>query len=154
MRSRVRILLAFVLALAIPLQGFAAASMLLCGPGHDRRSVSFTAPHHGHADAATQHEHAVHSHAQGHGGGQQHAHTTDSAQASTVDASTAHDGGKATAKLLSGKCSLCASCCSGLALLGAPGPVAITATHAAPVVEPAPILIGIVPPRLERPPRT
>src|SRR5882762_6991866 len=38
MVSRLRIVVAMLLLLALPLQGFAAATMLVCGPGHHRIS--------------------------------------------------------------------------------------------------------------------
>lgn len=54
--SRLRILFAWLLLTAIPMQGFAAASMLLCGMGHQPQSVhmapaasAMPAGHHDHA---------------------------------------------------------------------------------------------------------
>lgn len=56
MLYRIRVALMWVLLAALPLQGFAAASMLGCGPNHHRASV--TAP----TEAAAPGSDAVHHH--------------------------------------------------------------------------------------------
>jgi hypothetical protein len=63
-----RTVLALLLAVALPLQGWAAATMLHCGPAHDRPAVGQFAADahaaHGHAGKAhAGHDHAGHDHA-------------------------------------------------------------------------------------------
>jgi hypothetical protein len=86
-----RIAMMWLLAVALPLQGSVAATLRVCGPGHDRMAVA--------AAAVAQHDHAAHHH--------------DGAQAS------AHDGDAATQDLHKSaqhKCSACAACCVTAAL--------------------------------------
>lgn len=91
-----RLLLIWLTALALPVQGVAAATLAHCGPSHQRM--------HAHASAhANAHAHA-HAHANAHGHGQ--------AQALAYGA----DPGS-QADLASYTCGACASCCTGLALL-------------------------------------
>lgn len=148
-----RALLAFVLALAIPLQGFAAASMLLCGPGHAQAAAPMVAsPHAAEADA---HHHGT-GVAHGHAASDHHASASAAiaqdapAHAVVVDGASKH----APAKLLTGKCSICASCCSGSAIVSAPYALPLVVTASELTVEPASILVGVTLSRLERPPRT
>ena len=63
MRPLLRIALLWLIALAIPVQGIAAASMAVCGPSHARMALADIAgPHdhasHGHGAAAAGHDHA------------------------------------------------------------------------------------------------
>lgn len=102
--SRIRTVLAWLLLLAIPLQGIAAASMLYCGPAA-RAAVqlqqSSSAGHH-------------HMQAADHGGRAGH---------------TGHHAGKATDGALPDaghKCGVCAACCHGAALTGTPLAVALS----------------------------
>jgi hypothetical protein len=91
-----RIVAAWLLALALPVQGIAATTMFACGPGHDASA--------GHAPSALHHgaiEHESHDHA-GHAAD---GHPMDPVHASGEDAS-----GDA------GTCSACASCCLGAAI--------------------------------------
>lgn len=93
MRAAVRFLLTIMLLLALPLQGYAAASMLRCAPSHHG--------HHGMAQAE-QPDHAMH-HGEAAGAGHDLHHASDD-----VDVhGTSH-----------GKygCSACAACCVGGAL--------------------------------------
>lgn len=87
MLNRLRIVLVCLLALALPLQGFAAATMLFCVGGH----------HHG---AAVQ--------GAGSAVASDHVHL----HASSVNPQS-HD--KSVAKL-DGKCSACSACCTSVAL--------------------------------------
>jgi hypothetical protein len=97
MFARLRTVLLWILMTALPLQGWAAAAMLHCGPSHQRMDV--TAPESGdHHDAA----------------GSDHGHLADLGE---VAASESH--GKAShgsPSLAKFKCSACAACCLGLAL--------------------------------------
>lgn len=96
--TRLRLLLACLVMLAIPLQGFAAATMLFCAPG---------APHHaaasgGGTHGAAGHDHAAHSHAP--------------SQASQQAAQDAVDAAHLTAADAAHACSVCAACCHSVAI--------------------------------------
>lgn len=137
MRALVRCLLIWLMALAVPLQGMAAASLRHCMPAHERTHGDGTPHAEGHAHAGPSHGlHAADS-------------AADSAAGTGQDAAPhqAADGFKA------GKCSACAACCVAL---GLPAP-----TVQVPVV-PADAFIAIlrtaappsfVPGGLDRPPR-
>ena len=93
MRSGMRILIVWLLALALPVQALASATMLHCGPSHQRMHASLlgTTPH-----SAAHHDHAQHQ------------------AASTPDHDVARTG--PLADLGKYKCSACASCGSVCAL--------------------------------------
>ena len=95
-----RFALLFLLAIALPLQGMAAATMISCGPGqHD----------HAHVHAVSHDHHAFDS--AGHG----HANADDAGSHQTHVAHS-HDGKGDPAKGPLHKCSACASCCVGAAV--------------------------------------
>jgi hypothetical protein len=90
----VRVLLTWLLALALPVQGVVAATMVLCGPNHHDRAAAAAVAHD--ADAAHEpHDVAAHSH---HEAGDETA-TPDKFAQSDIQ-----------------KCSVCASCCSAAAI--------------------------------------
>jgi hypothetical protein len=90
MLRALRLALMWFLATAIPLQGFAAATMAACGSAHHRMAAS-AAPHaHVHAAAA-------------------HAHEPDE-----------HTGVDTLHQLSKFKCSACAACCVAVALPSPP----------------------------------
>lgn len=93
MSSWLRITLTWLLALALPLQGYAAQSMFPCGSGHSVPAVRVASEHHGdiaHVSTATADE-----------------------RAQPTATSPARDaGGDTTAKAAKGKCSVCSTCCS------------------------------------------
>lgn len=102
--------LMWLLAVAVPAQGFAAASMSGCGPGHHGSSVAHVhsesttaAPEHGFAEGIARHAHA--------GGGfdADHDHHHEGSDATT-------HGVKAHGGVTKGSCSACASCCMAAAL--------------------------------------
>lgn len=92
--SRLRLLFAWLVLAAIPLQGFAAASMLFCGmaPGHHAQAQ---------AQATVHHDHAAHSHAQ------------------VVKTGKAADA-KSKVPDSSHQCGVCASCCHSAAIVETP----------------------------------
>lgn len=117
--SRLRLLLAWLLMAALPLQGFAAASMLFCGDESQHTHAQAPTVAVSLADEALpdlhgagQHDHAGHQHA-----GSQHQHQQ-------LETKSAHGMPDATHK-----CSVCAACCNCVALVGM--------THT-PVLAPAP----------------
>lgn len=119
MPKRLRNLIVLLLVLALPPQGFAAAGMLGCSPGHLRM---MTAPGFGAqvvaATGSTQHDHGTHQHSvqsehSAHDQAQQKAFSDGHAEqfVDTVGSAGALDSP------FSSKCSACASCCLGAALV-------------------------------------
>ncbi len=121
----IRTLLIWLLVLALPAQGVAAATMAFCGPNHHGAGPAAHSPranaehaHHGSAAQENRMHHGV-SHDEHHG-----AHHVVHAGAHHVGAAQADEGAssvqltKAPANLKqadSQKCSACASCCSAAA---------------------------------------
>jgi hypothetical protein len=104
----IRTLFIWLLVLAVPVQGAAAATMAFCGPNHHGGSASVQQQsatpaehaHHG-ASAATAHEH------------DKVAASVDDVSAASVDSAASPVFSKASTQ----KCSACASCCSLGAIL-------------------------------------
>ena len=130
MNRVLRAFLTWLLLVAVPLQGYAAGSMLFCGDG---AATSGAVEHHHDAGAV-------------HDGDVPHHHGAVSDARGDQDAPNLHD-------VMHGKCSVCSSCCSAAALPSAP----IAATTATPRAALFPDLEhanpGRGPARLERPPR-
>lgn len=101
--SRFRLLFAWLLLTALPLQGFAAASMLFCGIGTLYGAHVQTVHQ---TMAAASHDHSVHRH--GHA-----VPLEDPSPASTAQLPESPP-----------QCGVCASCCNGIALTDMPEPVA------------------------------
>jgi len=124
-----RILFAWLLIAAVPMQGFAAASMLWCGMG---------AQHQHAAEASEPHDHAT-----------RHSHTSDAAQGVAHAADAAHgvpaDNGQ--------KCSICAACCSGVALVGMDQVLAMAPAPQAELAEPFVLIHTLPTPVPDKPPR-
>ena len=99
----------WLVALAIPLQGLAAATMLSCGPGHHGMMAAEA------MQSAATHDHAAHGHAAFSG-----EHADDAAGPTDLGASAAAVEDKSAAKdlhqLAKFKCSACAACCITTAL--------------------------------------
>jgi hypothetical protein len=97
----------WLLLLALPLQGFAAATMIHCGPNHHRMLATAT---------------LAHGEAPGHGASAAHAHphqmalADDHAAAKSSDAGSDAPSVQQLDKLMKFKCSACAACCMGAAL--------------------------------------
>ena len=99
----------FLLAIALPMQGFAAATMISCGLGqHDHA--------HAHAHAAGQDHHAV---SDSRGDAMPEAHLGDAGRHET-GADHSHAGKTGLAKVSLHTCSACASCCVGAAVPSQP----------------------------------
>lgn len=86
MARLLRIVLTWMLALALPIQGVAASTMLSCGQAHHQAALAA----HGHAAPSDGH----------------HVH----------EQSAAPDDGAAAGQSAAGKCSVCANCCSVAAI--------------------------------------
>lgn len=124
-----RILFAWLLIAAVPMQGLAAASMLFCGMGSQQHgTVQTSEPH----DHATMHGQTV-SLEQGH------------AQAVDLTPGTSADTGH--------KCSICAACCNGAALVGMEYVVAMTPAPQEKLAEPFVLIYALATPVPEKPPR-
>jgi hypothetical protein len=104
--SRLTRILASILVALVPLQGYAAAAMISCGPMHAEQA------HHSHASGAAGDSHSHHE------------------SAGMADEGSGH-GSPTLADLLKFKCSACAACCTGAT---APSPampsVAAVKSHA------------------------
>ena len=126
---RLRILFAWILMAALPMQGFAAASMLFCGMG---------AQHQHTAEASAPHDHAA-----------MHGHTTSveqgHAQAADLTPGASTDTGH--------KCSICAACCNGVAIVGVNYVVAMAPAPQVELAEPFVLIHALPSPVPDKPPR-
>ena len=104
-----RAALAWLLLFSLPLQGYAAATMLSCGPNHHQMwAAAATVSHHDSGEAQHDHHDAQNS------AGDHHSAASADATgdyAAGDDASVHHLN-----KLSKFKCSACAACCVGAAL--------------------------------------
>jgi len=108
-----RIALAWMLASALPMQGYAAHAMLNCGPAHagfSQAQSQVQSQLHSHAqDLHQTHDHAAHGH-----------HEASSSPVDAHNEKAAAGGDGAQIKPLkttgAGKCSACSSCCSAAAI--------------------------------------
>jgi hypothetical protein len=131
MRRAIAVLIVWLLAVALPVQGLAAATMLHCAPQRSH-TTSSSAPagheHHGAAHAQQHHDASAHDHG------------------STSD----HH---ASVKTPLQKCSACATCCIGVALPSSaqsvPEPLAAAGARPEPVLVHAAFLTS----GPDRPPR-
>lgn len=113
MLRNLRIVLMWLMALAVPIQGYAAAAMFGCGPGHHSAmslmGIMATAP----ALHDPQEQLPGHDDSAEVGSGHSHADADDSAAADPVPGLEAPG---TTSKATKGGCSPCASCCVVAAL--------------------------------------
>jgi hypothetical protein len=155
MWSMIRALLVWLIVLAMPVQGFAAAGMLHCAVGHGS-AAGVAASKSGHTAVRSAHAHAgAGAHARHDASAGAHTqHLAAAPMGQMHHAATHVSGSQADVPDSSAHgCSACAACCAVLAL---PGSIRST-------VEPAGRLFGppglpdtapsFVPPGLERPPR-
>jgi len=108
MLTRLRLFLACLVMVALPLQGLAAATMAFCESG---------GAHEVQVQATVAHDNAEHSNASHHHAAHQH---DDATQDMQVDAHAAHDhAGKSGSLPDAGhKCGVCAACCHGAVIAG------------------------------------
>jgi hypothetical protein len=153
-----RIALAWLLVVALPAKGLAAASMVFCGPAHHGAAsvaVQQGQPGHGHGGHEHGgHEHGGHDHAgdahAGHAGHGYAGHAGVHTGGDGPDTPPGHDGMKHP----TAKCSVCASCCSAAAIGSTAASVRVVPPvrdYAVVVTMPRP---GVTPGGLERPPRS
>ncbi|MGE4243641.1 hypothetical protein [Ramlibacter sp.] len=165
--SIVRLVVAWLLMAALPLQGLAAASMLFCGPGVPAAVAGVdAADHHGHGHAAEGHERGhegmsdpgahVHADARSHAHEHSHANVHDR-PAPAVDAVDAVDAADHSAHHdsadASPTCPICASCCNATAITQA---VFVPHSFEQPTALPSPpaaLILTRASPRPDKPPR-
>ena len=128
MLARLRLLLTWILMAAVPVQGFAAGSMLLCvAATHE------VAAHAAQAGAQLQHDHTTHTH--------------DAADADTK--SIAH----ATVADAQHQCSLCAACCHSVGITQLPSMWQGASAPQADLTDPFMRIPSHAPPLPDKPPR-
>ena len=103
MRSLLRFVLLCLMAVALPLQGFAATGALHCATMHERMQAGVS---HHHDDVADHHEHHDHD---------RQAHERHGASPANSATEAGADDGAGRLGGLS-KCSACAACCVGIGL--------------------------------------
>lgn len=105
MRTWLRLMAVWIIAVALPVQGIAGVTLAHCGPGHERMAAAFEDARHAHAghDAATPHHHAAAVD-----------HDLDQTDQGASAPTKAKPG--ALTELGKYKCSSCAACCAGTAL--------------------------------------
>ena len=110
MSRPLRTILLLLLALCLPLRGYAAATTMLCGPLHQGAPSSDASPH---ATGADHHDGEAHEHEAGsphEHGGAAHAHGAGAQPDDEVSSDS-----RAAA---SHTCGLCDNCCTAAALVG------------------------------------
>ena len=132
----------WLLLLALPLQGFAAATMLNCGPNHHRMLSAAT------AEPSEAHDHSTVGH-HPHAAAMADDHHRMLSDAGANDLSSVHHLDKVTKF----KCSACSACCMGAAL-----PTAVLAIAAIPTAMTTAVFIStphvdFLSGGLDRPPR-
>ena len=107
MTALVRILVVWLLTLALPVQGFAAATMLHCAGGHHDSAAAVT---------AGGHDHATHMHAPDAVGGMPdmaYSYDEFAPRAASVEPErTSNPAATKHPKVVLSKCSACAVCCA------------------------------------------
>lgn len=135
-----RFLLIILLLIALPFQGFAQASRIVCDPGHL-----------GHAGAVEQNIHV--EHAEG-AEGTYHGHDGhDADHHSNEGVAQLSPGSAQTLPHLDDKCNHCSPCCTGTAIFSQPVALILPTVMAQDFPAVAWAEDSITPSRLDRPPR-
>lgn len=132
MTRALRSVLTWLLLVAVPLQGYAAAGMLFCGAVGERATVAVGVDHH--------HDHATSS--------LEGTHQHEVAVVASDDGAVWDLHGA-----MHGKCSVCSSCCSAAAIPCAPMASTVFEPRATSFIEYERADTGHGSARLERPPR-
>ena len=135
---RLRLLLAWLLLAALPLQGFAAATMLFCGQAPRVLTAVAPANHGGHDDQAS---HADHRRAAGHDDATAHA-TDDGPPGHAPHVADAGHG-----------CNLCAAACHAVGIASEPAALAFSPAPQVPQAEPFQRFASRPAPVPDKPPR-
>jgi hypothetical protein len=126
--ARLWVLLTWLVMAALPLQGFAAASMLFCAAAtHEARVEAAQAVASGH------HDHAGHRH--------------------SADPAAQQAQGPDTLQDTTHQCSLCASCCHSVAINEFPSLLLPIAAPQAELAAPFVLMLGQITPVPDKPPR-
>lgn len=125
MNRLLKTIFVWLLLLALPMQGYAAVTMLACGTGS----------HHGRTVAA--HDHSAHAHGAG-------------TQAAGTHHHPAHDTG---GKHGNAPCNACQGCCMGALMTSSIDWLPVDLSSTLPSASPAVLFSGHIPGGLERPPR-
>jgi hypothetical protein len=149
MSSWFRTAVMLLLVAALPVQGWAAATMLNCGPSHHQMAVESP------AHDAVRHAHvSEHDSMESHSGHSHEHHATAGLSKVDVDGDQPADNDHPLQKLGKFKCSACASCCLSVAL---PSPVLsfdASVSSDTPVAGMPQAVAVFLTDGLERPPRT
>ena len=146
--------LACLLMLAIPLQGFAAAAMRNCVPGHHGDAARADAHASAHVHAAAQdHDHAAHVH-HGDAGHDDQAAPDAAGDYAAGDRVTQPSANSAHEQFAKGKCSACATCCSAAAIISATAVPAVFAAGTAPLLVAPGLDVSFITDGPSRPPRS
>lgn len=133
---RFRVLLVWLLMAAVPLQGWAAASMLFCGSAGQHSTTQAVEAGHGASDASegasnVGHDHSAHDHAQ--------------VQKPSGSTGQSTDVGH--------KCAACAACCHGVAMTAFPEVIAFGPLPQSELSEPFVVIDARPSPVPDKPPR-
>jgi hypothetical protein len=135
---------------AIPVQGFAGATMLLCGPSHHSVSSASMKP----VATEMQHAHGKHGHTQSQQSHHAH-HSSDEAKTVVTAVNTdAVPTQSPSLKQLKAKCSACAYCCMAAFMPSRETTLAVTHEPSAPIAYQTSAFVGFEPDTFERPPRS
>ena len=144
----------WLLLLALPLQGFAAATMLNCGPNHHLMSQASVETQ---LDSSDHAAHGQHEHPQDFTDADADANANVDAQADEVAVTGDRAAGGSSlqqlSKLSKFKCSACAACCIGLALPSSPLAFLSFPPASAPAPNVSVLHVDFVSSGLDRPPR-
>ena len=137
-------LLVWLLMLAIPMQGFAATTMLFCAPGHHNTAARISSQlpmfdHQAALPAQTKHQH-----------GNQ---VQEDAAAQTDDLSIDHCAAEKMTHATDSKCSACAACCAGPVIVSTQSfeQIATMGTERIPFIQAS--FVNCIPQELDPPPR-
>ncbi len=130
--------LVWLVMLAIPAQGFAAATMLFCGPMHERMGAGTA---------------SAHAHSNGVEPGHDH-HAAPMERAAGAGLSDATFDPERSGEFAKSTCSACANCCVGTALVAVSASLPLIDAASEPVVSIVPHSIGFVTDGPKRPPRS
>ena len=130
MLARLRLLLTWILMAALPVQGFAAGSMLFCAAATHEVAGSGAQ-----AGAQHRHDHSTHTHQAGDG------------------ANKGTPTGKAAVADLQHQCSLCAACCHSVGITELPAIWQAASVPQADLADPFVLIVSHLAPFPDKPPR-
>jgi hypothetical protein len=152
-----RTVLAWLLMLAIPVQGFAATAMLFCSPSHHGvittvKTEQVVLDHHAANTSRAEHPQETMQHASHHGTATKQ--PIANANSQLDDSALTHGTTVKLGKLADGKCSACATCCTGSMLVGKPSLNTVATTGSDSIPFTLEYFVSYVPEGLDPPPRS